>query len=99
MYAPEHIALYQELRAEAEAKTAAIDPQLLNKLLMGGAGVAAGAIPTALIMQHLGDKEREQTRNRAFGAGMATGVATPHILRSFVNRANDMGLIAPGGGY
>lgn len=99
MFAPEHIALYEELRAQAEEKTAAMNPQLLHTLLAGGAGLAAGAIPTALVLNHMHDKEQKQTRNRAFGAGVAAGAATPHILRTLIDRAYSMGLVAPGGGF
>lgn len=99
MFAPEHIALYEELRKEAEAKTAAVDPQLLRHLLIGAGGAALGAVPAALITRHFAEKERQRTRNRAFGAGVATGVAAPRILRTVFNLADRAGLVAPDPGY
>jgi hypothetical protein len=46
-------------------------------------------------MHRADEAERLKTRNRAFGAGMATGVATPRILRGLYDVANAKGLIAP----
>ncbi len=95
MYTAEHIQLFEELRKEAEAKTAGLDPQHLKMLLTGAGGMALGAIPAALLTNHFAEKSREQTRNRAFGAGIATGVAAPRILRSAFNFAENAGLMGP----
>lgn len=95
MYTAEHIQLFEELRKEAEAKTAGLDPQHLKMLLTGAGGMALGAIPAALIGNHYAEKAREQTRNRAFGAGLATGVAAPHILRRALNFTENAGLLEP----
>src|ERR1700745_3486282 len=93
MHALEHITLHRELVKEAEQKTATMNPDLLKALLVGG-GVAAGAVPAALITHHVDEHAKEQARNRAFGAGLASGVAAPHILRGLFNIAQRTG-IAP----
>lgn len=92
MYAAEHKTLFTELLEKAEAKTAALDPLLLKALLFGG-GVAAGAVPTALVLRHQAEQEQARTRNRAFGAGMAAGVAAPHVLRGLAGAAQRAGLL------
>jgi hypothetical protein len=88
MLDPRNIALYEALRREAEAKTASIDPALLKRLLLAGAGgLAVGAVPAALITHRVDEAARERTRNRAFGAGMATGMAAPSIMRGLLHVA------------
>lgn len=88
MFDPKNIALYEALRQDAEAKTAAIDPVMLRRLLLAGAGgLAAGAIPAAMITHKVDEGARERTRNRAFGAGMATGMAAPHVMRGLLHIA------------
>ncbi len=95
MFDPRHIALHRELLKEAEDKIA-VDPSLLKLLLAGGVGGAAVGVPALIMHQHQ-KQEAERTRNRAFGAGMATGIAAPKILRGLFNIANGAGLVAPGG--
>lgn len=94
MFHPEHIALHRELLEKAETKVAAlnIDPRLLYSLLGGAGGAALGAIPAALITHHLDEKARKRTRNRSFGAGIATGLAAPRVLRGLVGLAQRAGL-------
>ncbi len=67
------------LRAIALEKVAA-DPNLARLLLAGGAGVAAGAIPTALIARAHEQAARERARNVGFGAGVATGLSAPSVI-------------------
>jgi len=80
-----------------------------------GAGVAAVGIPAAGIGGYLLgqpnqeqiDAERRRTRNIAFGAGLASGVAAPHIIRGLGSIANSIGgsgsglypSLVPGMGY
>ena len=92
----DYIPLYRELIREAAEKTAGISPKQLRSLLIGGGvGLAAGAIPATLIAQHRAEKERKKTRNRSFGAGMAVGVATPHLLKGLMSIAQRAGVISP----
>jgi hypothetical protein len=86
MYAPEHIQLFEELRKEAEAKVAAIDPQHLKMLLTGLGGVAAGAVPTAMISNYLANQELERAKTRAFATGVAAGVIGPRVLDATMQR-------------
>jgi hypothetical protein len=88
----EYMALYGELLKEAEEKVADMNPALLHTLLVGG-GLAAGAVPTALVMNQLAEKKRLATRNKAFGAGVATGVAAPHLLKGVFTIAKRLGLM------
>ena len=90
----DYIPLYRELFEDAEQKIAGVmSPEMLKMLLIGGGGVAAGAIPAGLIMHHLDEAKREKTRNRAFGAGVATGFAGPHILKGLFNVAKRTGMM------
>jgi shikimate 5-dehydrogenase len=93
MFAARNIALHGELLKEAEEKVA-IDPGLLN-VLVGAGGLAAGIVPTYLLTKAHDEAIRKRTRDRAFGAGLATGVATPKLLRGIMNIAQRRGLIAP----
>lgn len=72
--------ILRRLQRLAEEKTAA-DPALVRSLLAGGAGVAAGAIPAALLMRSHDQAARERARNTAFGAGLATGTVAPDLIR------------------
>jgi len=93
MFAPRNIALYAELLKEAGEKVA-ISP--LNSGLLGAVGGALGVgVPAALITQALAEKKRKHTRDTAFGAGMATGVATPVLLKKLLHIANERGLTPP----
>lgn len=58
----------------------AMSPGLERALLLGG-GAAAAAIPTYLVMKAHEEASRERARNVGFGAGVATGVAAPHIAQ------------------
>lgn len=90
MFAPRNITLHAELLKEAEEKIA------LSPLAAGLGGAAAAGIPTAFLMRHLAKRNEDKTRNIAFGAGMATGVATPTLLRKLLSIAKDRGIVAPG---
>lgn len=79
MFAPRNIALHAELLKEAEDKIA-LDPATLRMLLTGGAGAAVGGLGAGLVTHHVDEKAKEQARNKAFGAGIATGVAAPRIM-------------------
>jgi hypothetical protein len=95
MFAKRNIVLHEALLKEAEEKVAA-DPSTALKLLLGGAlGGAAVGIPAHLLTKKYEEAKRKTTRDRAFGAGVATGVATPKLLRGLLNIAQSRGLIAP----
>lgn len=49
-------------------------------LAAGGAGAAAAGIPIALMMRAHEREARARARNVGFGAGVATGLATPAIV-------------------
>jgi hypothetical protein len=61
-------------------KTAA-SSGLGSLLAAGGAGAAAAGIPIALMMRAHERDTRAKARNVGFGAGVATGLATPAIVR------------------
>jgi hypothetical protein len=86
MYAQRNIELHAELLKQAEEKVA-LDPHAIRLLLAGGAGALAAGVPTALVTRHLDARARERASNRAFGAGLATGVAAPRIVRGLFNIA------------
>jgi uncharacterized membrane protein YhfC len=90
MFASRNIALHAELLKEAEEKVA------LSPLAAGIGGAVGAGVPTALLMRHLAKRNEDKTRNVAFGAGMATGVATPFLLRRLLDIAKTRGIIAPG---
>lgn len=57
---------------------------------LGAAGLAAG--PAAYFYgQHQGEKHKNLTRNLAFGAGAATGLAIPTAVRGISHLAHGMG--------
>lgn len=60
-------------------KTAA--PGAGSLLAAGGLGAAAAGIPIALMAKAHEQDARAKARNIGFGAGMATGLATPTIVR------------------
>lgn len=93
MFDPKHITLHQELLKEAEDKVSALDPSLVKMLLAGGAGAAAGGGLAHLLTQAHADRERATTRNRAFGAGVAAGVAGPRVVRGLYDIAQRNGII------
>jgi hypothetical protein len=71
--------LLETLVSAATVKTAA-DPGLSRLLLAGGAGMLAGAVPTALIARAHEQAARQKARNVGFGAGVATGMSAPSII-------------------
>ena len=91
--------LQVELLEMARPKTAGMLDGVHPAMLAGAAGlggVALGAVPTWLVKSHIDEQERQRTRNRAFGAGMATGVATPKIVRGLFNIAQRTGFLPEG---
>ena len=80
MFAPENIALHAELLKTAEEKVA-IDPAVLKMLLAGAAGGAAVGIPTYALTKHFDNAAKERAKNQSFGAGVATGLSAPRLLR------------------
>ena len=94
MFDARHIALHRELLKTAEEKIA-LDPSLLKTLGLLGAGGALTAVPTYLVTHARDEAERQKTKNHAFGAGLATGVATPKIMRGLFNIANRTGFMGP----
>lgn len=96
MYRAEHLESYEELRA----KVAALDPNTLKMMGAGLGGAAIAGLGTHALTKHFDDKNAEkmrlQTRNRAFGAGMSAGLATPRVARGAVNFAQNLGIL-PGG--
>lgn len=91
MFNPKHITHHRALLKEAEDKVA-LDPSLVKMLLAGGAGAAVGGGISHLATRAHDAHEREQTRNRAFGAGVAAGVAGPRIARGLYSIAQQNGL-------
>lgn len=65
-----------------------MDPKLLA-LLAGGAGAVGAGVPIALLMKAHADQARTRARNIGFGAGVATGLAGPHIARGLYNLTQD----------
>lgn len=92
MYDAKHIALHQELLKEAEDKLA-LDPSLVKMLLAGGGGALAGGGIAHLLTKAHDEQERDKTRNRAFGAGVAAGVAGPRVVRGLYNIAQQNGIL------
>lgn len=79
MNAVVNIDVVARLKQAAETKAAA-DPALVKTLLAGGAGALAGGGLGSLFMHEHDQAARERARNTAFGAGIATGLAGPHIV-------------------
>lgn len=90
MFSPENIALHSELLKTAEAKIA-IDPAVLKMLLTGAAGGVAVGLPTYALTHHRDEMEKERAKNHSFGAGVATGLAGPRLLRGALNLAQPFG--------
>jgi len=55
----------------------------------GGMGAAAAGIPIALMMRAHEREARGRARNVGFGAGVATGLATPGIIRGLHNMTRE----------
>lgn len=91
--------LQSELLEQTRQKTAGLLDGVHPAALAGAAGlggIALGAIPAWLIKSHLDEQERQRTRNRAFGAGVASGVAAPKIVRGLFNIAQRSGFLPEG---
>lgn len=87
MSAVVHIDVLARLKQAAETKAAA-DPALVKALLAGGAGaLLGGGVASALTHSH-DEAARERARNTAFGAGVATGMAGPHIVGALNTQLN-----------
>jgi len=95
MFAPRNIALHAELLKEAEEKVALSNGGALA--LAGGSGLAGLAAfgGGGYLLRRNAEKEKRRARNVAFGAGMATGVASPILLKKLLHIANERGLIPP----
>ena len=66
--------------------------KLWKGLGMGAAGAGAVGIPTAAYLGHQsGEEGKKRTRNLAFGAGAATGLAAPQIVRGLGHIARGAG--------
>jgi hypothetical protein len=72
--------LLSKLRRAAMEKVA-MDPLAARTLLAGGAGAVAAGVPITLLMRAHEDAARKRAQNVGFGAGVATGLAGPHIIR------------------
>ena len=97
MSASTHIAsLHEELLGMTRAKIAAIDPAMLKLLGVGLGGATLGGLGAHLATRHADEERRLQTRNRAFGAGVAAGVAGPQVVQGLYNIARGSGFL-PGG--
>jgi hypothetical protein len=86
----------ESLKRFAEDPDALAKAQQSGKLWkgvgMGAAGLGAVGIPTAAYLGHQkGEAGKKRTRNIAFGAGAAAGLAAPQIVRG-------LGQIARGAG-
>lgn len=88
--------LHEELLGSVREKVAAIDPSVLKLLGVGLGGAAVGGIGAHLATRHADEERRLQTRNRAFGAGMATGLAGPQLARGTYDLARRVGLLPEG---
>jgi hypothetical protein len=89
------------------------DPEALSKAQqsgkiwkgvgMGAAGLGAAGIPTAAYLGHQkGEEGKKRTRNLAFGAGAAAGLAAPQVIRglgSIARGAGSTGLFPELQGY
>lgn len=97
MFAPENIALHAELLKTAEEKVA-LDPAMMKLLLAGGVGGAAVGLPTYALTHHHDQAEKARASNQSFGAGVASGLAGPRILRGVLNIAQQNGFTDPRAG-
>jgi hypothetical protein len=88
VFASRNIALHAELLKEAEEKVA------LNPWAAGTIGAVGVGGPALALQHYLAKRDQKKARNVAFGAGMATGVATPTLLRKLLHIAQDRGIVA-----
>jgi hypothetical protein len=75
------------LKRAAEEKVA-MDPALVRMLLAGAGGLALGGGIGAHLTHSHDEQARERTKNTAFGAGVATGLASPHLVGALNQRLN-----------
>lgn len=75
------------LKQAAEAKVA-VDPGLVKLLLAGGAGALAGSGLGAHFAHARDEEAQRHAKNVSFGAGVATGLASPRIVGSLNARLN-----------
>lgn len=89
-------------RAEEMFRRVGTDPAALAKaesagkmwkgVGLGGLGLAGAGIPTAAYLGHQkGEAGKKRTRNLAFGAGAAAGLAAPQIVRGLGHIARGAG--------
>jgi hypothetical protein len=57
----------------------------------GGMGAAAAGIPIALMMRARARESRARARNVGYGAGVATGLAAPSIIRGLHSMTREPG--------
>jgi len=57
----------------------------------GGVGAAAAGVPIALMMRAHEREARNRARNVGYGAGVATGLAAPGIIRGLHNMVRERG--------
>jgi hypothetical protein len=98
MFSQQYIALYEELFKTAHEsfrgrleKTAAIVPSGMLGRMLGSAAVGGAAVglPLYFIKNHMDQQARLRTRDRAFGAGLATGVNAPKIMQGVYDIAQN----------
>lgn len=78
------------LRAAALSLVKTAAPSGMGPLLAaGGVGAAAAGIPIALMMRAHERDARAKARNIGFGAGMATGLATPAIVHGLYDMTRE----------
>lgn len=88
----------QEIKKLAQG---ALGKVLRHPAAMFGLGALGAGIPAALIAKSRAESsaedERLRTRNLAFGAGVASGLVAPPILRT-LSKATGLGLVPGGAG-
>lgn len=57
----------------------------------GGVGAAAAGVPIALMMRAHEREARNRARNVGYGAGVATGLAAPGIIRGLHSMTREQG--------
>lgn len=87
MRASRDIPVLVQLKRAAEEKVA-VDPALVRLLLAGAGGVALGGGIGASLAHSRDEAARERTKNTAFGAGIATGLAGPRLVGALNERVN-----------
>lgn len=74
------------------------DPMYVRALLLGGGLVGGGLLGAALMRAHA-EEERRRAQMAAFGTGVATGLAGPHLFNAakqfFMPNTSADALIAP----